>query len=162
MTLESLKKRFRYKPESGDLYLRLDPKFKEKEKLVTSISTDGYLQANPKEAKRALFAHRVAYQLYHNLETIQGVIDHLDQNKTNNKIVNLRLTTRAENNRNLAMRRSNKSGVSGVYLLPSGKWRAQIRHNNVNNHLGCFDTIEEAAAARRKAIEALGFNKNHA
>lgn len=160
MDLDQLKQRFRYDPKTGNLYYINAGRSGDKEILATAIS-NGYIVVNPKESSRPLFAHRVAYQIYHNMNLGELIVDHIDQCKTNNKIENLRATTRAENNKNLALRKANKSGVSNVYQLPSGKWRAQIRVNKKNIHLGCFLTIEEAAEAKRKANQKYGFCINH-
>lgn len=74
-------------------------------------------------------------------------VDHIDGNKLNNRRSNLRLATRAENNRNRARRRDNKSGFKGVTKHSSGRWRATIKANGKFKHLGVFDTPQEAHAA---------------
>lgn len=131
--------------------------------LITTISTDGYYRVNAiiGGIKQAVLVHRIAYELYHSELLLDYVIDHIDQNKLNNSISNLRKVTRAENNRNLGKRITNTSGHSGVYQSPSGRWVAQIRVNGKNNHLGCFDTLEEAADAKSKANIYYGFHENH-
>ncbi|MBR2810053.1 MAG: hypothetical protein IKD69_01610 [Solobacterium sp.] len=49
---------------------------------------------------------------------------------------------------------NNTSGVKGVhYAKATGKWVAQITYSRKTHHLGSFDTLEEAAAARRAAEE---------
>lgn len=77
-------------------------------------------------------------------------IDHVDRNKTNNSMSNLRLATRAENviNRDLIV--SNTSGFTGVSKF-KGKYRAYITVNNKQKHLGVFDTPEEAYKSRVEA-----------
>lgn len=54
---------------------------------------------------------------------------------------------------NLQMKTNNKSGVKGVQKRPSGRYRADIWFQNKSIYLGTFDTLEEAAAARKAAEE---------
>jgi hypothetical protein len=83
------------------------------------------------------------------------IIDHKDRNKLNERFSNLRLSTHSANAANVAI----KAGVSGIIgVYPNrNRWRAQIAHK----HLGTFNTVEEAKAARHKAaIELWGFDPN--
>lgn len=57
------------------------------------------------------------------------------------------------NSLNQKINKNNTSGVKGVYLLPSGKYRAAIYFRRKNIHLGVFDTIEDAKKARLKGEE---------
>jgi len=89
-------------------------------------------------------------------------MDHINHIKDDDRWCNLREVTRAENNRNLAMRKSNKSGVTGVHWYsPSQVWRANIRIKGKLKHLGCFADIKNAAAARKIAERKYGFHENH-
>jgi hypothetical protein len=85
-------------------------------------------------------------------------IDHIDNNRTNNNISNLRWATLGENSHNSNIRKSNTSGVKGVgFNKASNKWRARITVDGIKIHLGSYDTKEEAQEARiRKANEAFG------
>ena len=77
------------------------------------------------------------------------VVDHIDGNPLNNSRSNLRICTQRQNGKN-------KHGVSNVYLW-RGRWRAKIRHDYVDIHIGMFDTKEEAAqAVRDKKSELYG------
>lgn len=80
------------------------------------------------------------------------VIDHIDQNKLNNQKNNLRFATKAGNAANSKLSKNNTSGVKGVTRYRN-KWHSQITVNGRNIHLGNYDTIEEAAEARKKAEE---------
>ncbi len=110
-------------------------------------------------------AHRLAYELYHNTLLGEFIIDHDDQNKINNKINNLKKTTRNINNKNLTLRKNNRSGVSGAeyrkYKNGKEAWVTTISVNKSRKYLGCFHSKEEAIAARKLAIAKYGFNKNH-
>lgn len=80
------------------------------------------------------------------------VIDHIDQNKLNNKKNNLRFVTKAGNSANSKLSKNNTSGIKGVVKCKN-KWHAQIMVGGKNIHLGNYDKKEEAAEARRKAEE---------
>lgn len=78
--------------------------------------------------------------------------DHRDLNGLNNQKYNLRIATKAQNNAN---RRAAKNGVSkylGVNWLPDRKkWKAEIRKDGKNKHLGRFKNEIDAAMAYNKA-----------
>ncbi len=86
-------------------------------------------------------------------------IDHIDKNKQNNSISNLRLVNRCQNNQNKSIRKDNRSGATGVTILKNGKFKATIQAYYKKTNLGTFDTFEEAVAARKKAEK--GFNSFH-
>lgn len=75
-------------------------------------------------------------------------VDHIDGNGLNNCRSNLRLATRSENMANVPVRRSNTSGFTGVSRHSvSGRWRATIKQDGRQVHIGFFDTPEDAARA---------------
>ena len=80
-------------------------------------------------------------------------VDHVNGDRADNRLANLRSVSRSENARNVACR--NPSGAIGVYPYRDGKrWYATV-------HLGIFDTFEEARAAREEAQRSLGYHENH-
>lgn len=106
-------------------------------------------------------AHRVAWAIYYG-EWPASNIDHINGERADNRIANLRLATVAENSRNLRLRRGNTSGCHGVrYNHSTSKWEARITCNYRQMHLGSFATKEEAIAVRREAEAAHGFSTNH-
>lgn len=161
-TIEQITEKFEYNPLTGDLYCLNYGKAKRKV-LLNSISSSGYyrVSTNINKTRMALLVHRIAYELQTKKLLVDEIIDHIDHNKLNNKFNNLRKTSRSENNKNLGKRITNTSGISGVYQLPNGKWRAQIRVNKKNIHLGCFETKEMAAIAKRNANASYNFHINH-
>ena len=80
------------------------------------------------------------------------VVDHIDQNKLNNKRNNLRFLTKTGNAINSKLSKNNTSGVKGVVRYRN-KWHAQIMVNGKNIHLGYYDKMEDAIEARRKGEE---------
>ena len=73
-------------------------------------------------------------------------VDHINRIKHDCRRENLRIVTHAENLRNSYNYKD--YAPKGVTAMPNGSWRAMVRHNNKLIHLGVFDTIEEAHAAR--------------
>ena len=79
-------------------------------------------------------------------------IDHINGNRTDNRIVNLRLATRSENGFNQPAQRRNRSGMKGVY--PDGdRWRAKLMAGGRTFRLGSFRTIAEAGQAYAEAAK---------
>ena len=74
------------------------------------------------------------------------MIDHIDENKANNNVKNLRWATRKDNGYNRGKNINNTTGFKGVtYHKPSNKYRAAININGNNKHLGYYETGEEAS-----------------
>lgn len=81
----------------------------------------------------------------------QHSIDRKDVNG-NYEPDNCKWSTKEEQMRNRRVLKTNKTGVNGVYRSPTGKkFCAQINHNGIREHLGTFDTIEEAEQTRNEA-----------
>lgn len=95
--------------------------------------------------------HRLAWFYTHGLWPCDD-LDHINRVRHDNRLDNLREATRSENCQNQPIRKSNKSGVTGVYYHKvSGKWVATINANKKQLHLGVYDTLEEAVQVRRDA-----------
>lgn len=107
------------------------------------------------------YAHRAAWAIYHDAWPPEQ-IDHIDGNRANNRISNLRIVSNAENSRNRQIYSNNTSGCPGVGLDRYGRrWRARIKVDYREIHLGTFDTMEEAIAARLSAERSFGFHENN-
>lgn len=105
--------------------------------------------------------HRVIW-LFEKGEWPKLNIDHINGDKTDNRIENLRDVSTAENAKNTRRSSLNKSGVSGVsWYKASGMWRARIRDCGKEIHLGHFTDKESAVAARKKAEKDRGYHPNH-
>lgn len=96
---------------------------------------------------RCYVAHRLAW-FYITGSWPAAEIDHINGIRDDNRFVNLREATRAQNMANSRRLHSNTSGFKGVsFDKRDGRWRAYIRGNQRRHHLGSFDTPEEAHAA---------------
>jgi len=103
-----------------------------------------------------ILLHRAVW-IYHNGEIPDGVeIDHINQNRRDNRIENLRLCNRHQNTCNTRRRKDNKSGVKGVCWNPlTNTWRARIVVNKAEIALGSFSDLADAEAAVRAARSSL-------
>lgn len=104
-----------------------------------------------KNGKRTTeYMHRVIVNAPHGKD-----VDHRDGNGLNNQRNNLRVCEHRQNMRNLTkLPSTNTSGVLGVcWHGRHKKWNAKITVNDKRIHLGYFDDIEDAIAARKKAEE---------
>lgn len=147
-----------YIPETGDFYWRNSGPGRKKSLYAGSMVPNGYkrIQING----TFYLNHRLAW-LYVYGEWPEKQIDHMNHNRSDNRIENLKLADIAENARNRSLHPKNKSGANGVEELRPGKWRATIKVNKKSIHLGFFYSFEEAVTARKIADEKYGFHKNH-
>eukprot|EP01038_Epipyxis_sp_PR26KG_P011103 gene11103-14901_t len=83
-------------------------------------------------------------------------VDHVDNNKLNNNISNLRWVSHSQNNMNKTKLCNNTSGVTGVsWNKRANKWTAKINIDGIKKHLGYFKSIEAAKQVRIRAVNLL-------
>lgn len=129
------------------------------EQAFTSTDAGGYNSTGL--LGRTYRAHRVAWAIYHGTWPVNG-IDHINGDKCDNRLINLRDVPQSINARNSRIPTHNTSGEVGVYFSkPRGKWYARIAGRLVKKHIGYFETKEEASMARKAAEEGFGFHSNH-
>jgi hypothetical protein len=96
--------------------------------------------------RKRYYEHSLVF-LYH-YGYIPKMIDHINGNKLDNRIENLRECNSFQNSANKAKTVLNTSGHKGVHKQKnSNKWRAQIQIGSTRKHLGYFDNILEAKKA---------------
>lgn len=119
-----------------------------------SLNSKGYVHI--KIDGRQYKAHRLAWFYIFGTDPADSEIDHIDRNKSNNAIGNLRLASRKQNNENINVPRNSTSGVRGVSYQKKDKlWTAYIYHNKKRIHLGSFKSLEGAAFIRKQAEQQL-------
>lgn len=175
---ELLRKLLRYEPETGNLYWkpRTPDMFTDSQKTAehqcnnwnsryagkpafTADNGHGYPYGTV--CKHKLVAHRVIWAIVTGSWPTKQ-IDHINGDRTDNRFENIRDVSRSENLRNMALPKSNTSGVMGVHWFKNAKrWSANIRVSGKSKHLGYFDTKEEAAKARAIAERKYGYHPNH-
>lgn len=155
--IESARNRFHYDPEEGKFYRLRGRKTRRRIAEEVVSSNHGYIVLSFLSTK--YMAHRVAWGMVHGELDESAYIDHIDGDKTNNKISNLRLATKQQNAWNVGLAKQNTSGIKGVHFdSHSNMWRATCQHKR----LGRFKTKEEAAEAVRSFREgAHGQFANH-
>jgi hypothetical protein len=100
-------------------------------------------------------AHRLAWFYVYGVWP-SGHIDHINRDKRDNRISNLRDVTESENRQNVLLRADNKSGFKGVHFSSRRqRWVAQISHMRRGKNLGAFPTAELAYEAYRKAAAVI-------
>jgi hypothetical protein len=113
----------------------------------TAKHREGYLHG--KILGMGFLAHRIAWACHYG-EWPTNEIDHVNGDRTDNRIENLRSCDRSENARNCAIRKDNTSGHVGVHFNKlHGTWNA----TSCGRHIGSYSTKEEAVAARKAAPE---------
>ena len=174
MTKIDLEDFFTYDPDTGIIYHNPDrPRddFKSEGgyqrwlkvyggKEAGHTSSNGYVRVFVNG--KGLLAHRVALVMSGIVIPDGYEVDHLDGSRKNNKLNNLRVVTRAENNKNVTVRKDNKSGVTGVqWNKHTKKWLAVIWVDKKSVYLGSFINLGDAAKARADAERKYGFHPNH-
>ena len=106
--------------------------------------------------------HRMIY-VWHNGKIPEGyVVDHINNIRNDNRIENLQLLKRKQNNRKTVLYSNNKSGTMGVRYHKRDKiWYADIRVDGKSIHLGNFKKKPEAIKARKEAEKIYNFHPNH-
>jgi HNH endonuclease len=128
-------------------------------KTLTAIDFNGY--AIFRFQRKTYCAHRVIWA-YHYGEWPTGQIDHINHDRADNRLENLRDVTHAENAKNQRIRSTNKSGFIGVsWFSQTKKWKSSIFSNGKTKHLGYFSEKSAAVAARKNAERKIGFHPNH-
>lgn len=108
---------------------------------------------------RTYRGHQVAWAMVYGAWPIYEM-DHINGDRSDNRISNLRLVSRRENSCNRKRRCDNTSGASGVFQ-DRGRWVATIADNGKRVRLGCFAEKAHAIAVRKEAEWRFGYHPNH-
>ena len=119
--------------------------------LKASDNRDGYLQAglmnNKKKYNKKI--HKLVAEAFLLNPENKKCVDHIDNNKHNNNLINLRFATPSQNQHNKSIGKNNTSGTKGVsWNNKSNKWTAQIKINGKQIHLGYFLNKDDAINIR--------------
>jgi len=161
--------KFYYRPETGEVIWKVRPENNSHDKRCNtthagkplSYKTDGgYIRVNLHGS--VYYAHRIAWLLYTG-RWPRYEIDHINGDRSDNRIENLREVNSSGNSKNLGMRYDNSSGYNGVYKHPSwkDKWVTYLKMNGKNTYLGGFNSAEAAYEYRRKVEKENGYHENH-
>jgi hypothetical protein len=156
LTAEVLRQLLNYDPETGAFTrrARTSNKVRVGDKTGT-LRRDGYLKTSL--LHQSFLLHRLAW-LYVYGKWPEFVIDHVNGDRTDNRIANLRDVSETSNlqNQRRAHSKNRSCGLLGVtWHAGNGRWQAQISVNKRNMYLGSFDTAEDAHAAYLQAKRQL-------
>jgi len=146
LTQARLKELLTYDPESGVLHWRVFRNCNARAGQIAGyVNPDGYRRVN---IDRHLYvAHRLAWLYVHGTFPPEDT-DHVNRDRGDNRIVNLRLASRSQNLFNRTKQRDNTSGFKGVtWAADRGRWQAQCKRGGKNHFLGYFDDAAVAHAA---------------
>lgn len=159
-TQEALRDLFDYDASRGVLIYRRSVPQKKRGSIAGCKHHSGYQFVGIKY--RLYMLHRLIWAWHYGAIPVGYEIDHLDHDKTNNRIENLRLATRMENARNMPLYSKSKSGCHGVrWREKYSTWEVSIRSNGALIYLGCFRNLLTAISVRKAAERALGYHHNH-
>ena len=149
---------FHYDPFTGQLTYRTTSRSGTAGALATFAHSRGYLSVAV--ARKQYLAHRIIFMMVNGYWPEH--VDHINHNKADNRWNNLREVQQEVNNRNMPKQANSATGYVGVsYMKARNKYRAYITVNSKAKHLGSFDTVEEAVAARDIASIQYGYHVNH-
>lgn len=151
--IEFCNQRLNYNPDTGIITWK-SKKSKLSRIVIGSeagrLNWRGYREINVNSVYKS--SHRLAFLMYYNYlpEYPEFEVDHINNIKDDNRIINLRISTKSQNSANKTLQKNNKSGYRGVYLK-QGKWCTTIRVNQKKIHLGLFSCKHKAASEYNKA-----------
>jgi hypothetical protein len=161
---EFLHQRFQYK--DGFLYykkyhpLNVNPEYPAGRSIHTYADKGCYYRISIDDGR--YYAHRLIW-IYHFGNIPKGYeIDHISGDPGNNKIDNLRIVTRQDNARNIAILSNNTSGYHGICLRKDcQKYEVFIKVNGKKKYLGLTKELDDAIMLRKDAEKLYGFHENH-
>lgn len=157
LTQEILLKNFRYDETTGNLYWKIKRSNRtDLSKPISAKDRYGYIQVCTKLSgkQKTYLVHRLIWLMIYGITPKN--IDHIDGNRSNNKISNLRDVTHQENMMNMKKHADTKNNYKGTYKVKNqNSWVAEITFMRKRHYLGCFKTEKEAGEAYIKAAKKI-------
>jgi hypothetical protein len=155
ITQNRLKQLAHYDPDTGILTWKVKKARAEAGDVLGSITKSGYMETSIDGLR--YYVHRLVW-LYVYGEFPVNNIDHINRDRSDNRISNLRDVPQRLNNRNQSINTKNKSGVKGVRWDKSrNKRHCYINVNNKQKFIGYFDCKLAATILRHYAERCYGF-----
>jgi hypothetical protein len=150
-----IRQHFDYNPENGELRWRIGSRRRAAGKLAGTSNKTEKGRISVGFRNRDYKGHIIAW-VCQTGEWPTHQIDHINEDPSDNRWSNIREATKSENMRNITRIKSNTSGHKGVsFHRQTAKWKASIKVDGVQYHLGLFSTVEDAAHAYAKAAQKL-------
>lgn len=148
ITKELIQALFSYMP-NGSLVRKVTTNPRAKQGTISGcLNKAGYLRTTV--AGRLYYNHHLVWLLFHGY--LPKMLDHINGDRADNRIENLRECTQEENMRNCRNKKNNTTGIKGVTWRPTkGKFRARITVDQKEVCIGHYDTLEEASQAVQQA-----------
>ena len=151
LTVDVLRRLLDYNPDTGVFRWRYDMRRVPMDGVAGRKNVDGYWGVSVN--KEYILAHRLAW-FYVYGEWPNGDVDHINRNRSDNRICNLRVATRAQNVHYSRPSSKNKSGYKGVHFIKRQKlWGAQIKVDGRSINLGSYADPKLASAAYQAAAK---------
>jgi len=148
-----------YDPETGLLTWKVRKQGRVLGKPIGKFDKDGYLVVSYSEngrkdgRKKRFCVHRIIWVWVHGKEP-EDQLDHINGNKSDNRLCNLREADTKQNMRNVGKQAHNTSGLKGVsWHKLRNKWRADIKVDQKQVFLGLYDCIAAASLAYQVAAD---------
>lgn len=155
ITKEYILERITYDYVNGKLFWKKTHTNVKKGQECGCVNSHGY--RNVRIGKYAYLTHRIVWFLENGYWP--EMLDHINGEKLDNRIQNIRESSFRENGANKKIHRERK--FYGSFRKDTKKWGARIRTNGVYKSLGCFLTKEDADAAYRKAYSQVTGKRSH-
>jgi len=152
-----LKELLSYDPVSGLFRWRVDQGSAKAGSLASTVATNGYLVVMVDKKYQSL--HRLAFAFME--QEVPESVDHINGNRTDNRWINLRSATSIENARNQRLHSTNSTGLPGVMWDQRSRWRAYGYLGGRYLALGRYQSLLDAAAARKSFESLHGYHFNH-
>ncbi len=121
---------------------------------VSGTTAAGYLRSTVQG--RDILAHRAAWALFFG-EWPTAILDHINGDRSDNRMANLRQVSASESRQNVRHERGAASRFKGVHADGRGRWRSSIMKDGSKTHIGMFSCeVEAAKAYDAKAREIFG------
>lgn len=155
LTAEEVRRHLSYNPETGEFRWLIGGKGRPGVGEIAGCKSNalGYWLIGLNYRRH--WAHRLAWLMTHG-RWPEHQIDHINGDRADNRISNLRAVTHAENQQNRHRSRPNKHGLRGVDFDPkTGKFRSRVVFQKVKHNLGYFDTAQAAHVAYVEAVRRI-------
>ncbi len=127
-----IKEYLKYQPNTGELiWIKQPSRGAKVGDIAGTLNKQGYISITFRSKQYR--SHRLAYFLHYGVDPNDKEVDHINGDRSDNRISNLRLANRSQNG-------SNQSQAKGIrYRKAEGKWLAKVVHKGIEYHLGLFD-----------------------
>lgn len=151
--IEKIKDFISYDPDTGVIRWKVGQKGPARAGMIAgSKHSRGYIVVAVNGVQ--YLAHRLAWAIYNGSLSEDVQIDHINGDRSDNRICNLRIANHAENCQNSKVRKHSKTGIKGVKKR-GNKWHVRIRIGGKEKWIGSYSTPEEASTAYKKAANEL-------